>query len=471
MAAIEIPDDASDQRREEQPLAIPPIGRPMLVPQPATSPAPSAVPAPPTIPSQPMAFPNFPTAQPTDPSIRTLGTSGSPTAQPAITLPTPKESGLQRLWDKTSDIQNPGIRALAKTGTGVLTGLEAVGSAAFPGIAAMIPGSAMNTRIGNNRADKRAEEEQAMKVGQQKTDAETTTAEANKSKAQTEASKEAREAAAPPKTGNTPEETTIHDLMTGNGGQPRVNPATGQPYSYLEAYQAINQAKQDTKPEKPAKPTFQEQSYEEWKQAHPNGTRMQFEKETKEAERTPRQPTEREEWMKDHPGANIEDYWAAKKGPTNDEQKRADLADSLDENLNALEDIAKRRPELFGPLAGRWAELKQKFGNDDPDLGALQTIEHQIGLTQISAHGMRSAQGVQSAADSIMNHLHNGPKSLLSSIDAARKSVKTFQDQVEKTRPGSTGAGKTNGKLPEGAVAGTLNGKHGYVLNGKFHAD
>jgi len=47
------------------------------------------------------------------------------------------------------------------------------------------------------------------------------------------------------KQGLTPEETTIHDLMTGESGTPRVNPQTGNPYSYLEAYAAVNQAKQD----------------------------------------------------------------------------------------------------------------------------------------------------------------------------------------------------------------------------------
>lgn len=49
-------------------------------------------------------------------------------------------------------------------------------------------------------------------------------------------------------TGKTPEETTIHDLMTGENGQPRVNPETKQPYTYLDAYKAVNQAKADTKP-------------------------------------------------------------------------------------------------------------------------------------------------------------------------------------------------------------------------------
>jgi hypothetical protein len=51
----------------------------------------------------------------------------------------------------------------------------------------------------------------------------------------------------PPKQGATPEETTLHDLMTGNNGSPRINPDTQKPYQYLEAYGAVNQAKTDTK--------------------------------------------------------------------------------------------------------------------------------------------------------------------------------------------------------------------------------
>lgn len=72
---------------------------------------------------------------------------------------------------------------------------------------------------------------------------------------QTEDERKAAEDAAKanPKMGLTPEETTIHDLMAGDNGQPRVNPQTGKPYSYLEAYQAVSQAKQDVKPDKEAK--------------------------------------------------------------------------------------------------------------------------------------------------------------------------------------------------------------------------
>ncbi|HEY6339348.1 MAG TPA: hypothetical protein VIW68_12715 [Candidatus Sulfotelmatobacter sp.] len=40
----------------------------------------------------------------------------------------------------------------------------------------------------------------------------------------------------------TPEEQTIHDLMTGENGSPRVNSATNKPYTYLEAYRDVKQA-------------------------------------------------------------------------------------------------------------------------------------------------------------------------------------------------------------------------------------
>jgi chemotaxis protein histidine kinase CheA len=73
--------------------------------------------------------------------------------------------------------------------------------------------------------------------------------------------------------GKTGEELTLHDLMTGENGQPRVNPDTGKPYSYLEAYGAVNQSKQDTKPVKENKPDTPEQQFiDEFERTHPNAT-------------------------------------------------------------------------------------------------------------------------------------------------------------------------------------------------------
>lgn len=51
--------------------------------------------------------------------------------------------------------------------------------------------------------------------------------------------------------GKTPEELTLHDLMTGGeNGTPRINPDTKKPYNYLEAYTAIQEGKLASKPQK-----------------------------------------------------------------------------------------------------------------------------------------------------------------------------------------------------------------------------
>lgn len=135
--------------------------------------------------------------------------------------------------------------------------------------------------------------------------------------------------------------------------------------------------------------------------------------------------------------------------PTADEQRRSDLADNLTENLTALKELAQRRPDLFGPLAGRVTALKNAFGTSDPDVAALETLKHQIGMAQISAHGMRSAQGIADAAASVVNGFHNEPEALIGtpaqngkpavpgSIDTALNSVATFKNQASQARSGA----------------------------------
>lgn len=130
------------------------------------------------------------------------------------------------------------------------------------------------------------------------------------------------------------------------------------------------------------------------------------------------------------PGLQKSGTFAKNAKPTADEQRRADLSENLNENLSTLEEIINRRPDLVGAIGGRWADVKNLVGSNDPDIGALKTAEHQIGMAQISAHGMKSAQGISGAADSIMNNLHSGPEALKGAIRTARNSVATFQNDV-----------------------------------------
>lgn len=119
--------------------------------------------------------------------------------------------------------------------------------------------------------------------------------------------------------------------------------------------------------------------------------------------------------------------------PNAEEQKRGDLAQNVNENLDTLEEIVNRRPDLFGPVAGRITKGKEMIGTGDADVGTLKTIEDNLGMAMQSAHGMRSAQHVETSAQSVLNGFKNEPAALLASIKAARNSVGTFQKNVQDT--------------------------------------
>lgn len=145
---------------------------------------------------------------------------------------------------------------------------------------------------------------------------------------------------------------------------------------------------------------------------------------------------------------------------TPDEQKRYDLAENFEENLKQLEDISTRRPDLFGPVHGRMTKLKNMIGSNDPDVGALNTIHDQIGMVTQSTHGMRSAHHVSQAADSIMAGFLNGPEAIRGSIKAARASLQTFKDDVDRERK-ARGAQPLGGNPAQGG--GQPQATHRYV--------
>ena len=148
------------------------------------------------------------------------------------------------------------------------------------------------------------------------------------------------------------------------------------------------------------------------------------------------------------------------KGPTagqskkigSDEQKRADLAKNMNENLDSLDDIAGRRPELFGALAGRLTDAKVAFGTSDPDIAKLEVIKHNLGMVQQGVHGMRSAQGVESAAAALLNGYHNSPDALRAATKAARDSASTFLNNSQNPGQPRTAPSGVRMQAPDGSI-------------------
>jgi len=133
-----------------------------------------------------------------------------------------------------------------------------------------------------------------------------------------------------------------------------------------------------------------------------------------------------------------------------DEQRRADLARNMNENLDQLEEILQRRPELFGAYGGRMTGLKNMVGTSDPDIAKLQTIKEQMGMAMVGAHAMRNAQHVEAAANAIVNSFHNSPEAIRAAIGGARQSLGTFQQDAGEPTGSAPKSGRSSLKSDAG---------------------
>jgi hypothetical protein len=166
---------------------------------------------------------------------------------------------------KAAQASGPGISHLPTAARIPLRILEGVGSAVLPGVMANIPGTTLhhNLELGGLRgrlAEDVGEEEKLATAEHARSSAASLDRNDALNKALlTKGYTLGQDAQGNPqlievpgfqrdKVGTTPEELTLHDLMTGDNGKPRVNPDTKQPYTYTEAYSRIKQAAQDVKP-------------------------------------------------------------------------------------------------------------------------------------------------------------------------------------------------------------------------------
>lgn len=130
--------------------------------------------------------------------------------------------------------------------------------------------------------------------------------------------------------------------------------------------------------------------------------------------------------------------------PTADEDRRADLSEAMIGYATILKDIASRRPELFGPLAGRATQARQWIGSDDPDVMELKALKEQLGITQMGAHSLRSAQTISPIADSLVNSFNSPAESLIPTLDMAIKGVSQFTGPQQRPSAYYPGGESTN---------------------------
>lgn len=120
--------------------------------------------------------------------------------------------------------------------------------------------------------------------------------------------------------------------------------------------------------------------------------------------------------------------WLPKVGA--DEKKKAELAENIAENANGVATILKNRPDLFGAAAGRFTNIEQLTGNNDPDISKLGTLIHNVAMANSGVHGFRSNEGVKDTEKSLLNNFHNGPQAVANALVGLTRSTQTFIDNA-----------------------------------------
>lgn len=140
--------------------------------------------------------------------------------------------------------------------------------------------------------------------------------------------------------------------------------------------------------------------------------------------------------------------------PTAAEDQRMDMSNSTQQYIKEMKEIAARRPELFGPLAGRMTEMYAKGGSSDPDISAIGRIQEQLGTTMQAAHSLRNATHIETAAQKVAN-IHQSPESFIKNLDDQSNSLNMFSNVYRPTVNGSPAGPKRLGPQTANPAATT----------------
>lgn len=380
---------------------------------------------------------NNPFAPPGHPS--SVATPGAGTSQPGV-VNDPYAPMMKHLTDASQRLESAFSAPHSGTARQIFGALL---SRRNPGLGGLVSGETQR-----NRSIEQAQEDYGIAAGQltaartqqnQLVENNLKTAQTQKASADADyATKHASVIENPPPKA-TPEEMAMQDYIK-QGKTP------------AQAYAQVQQDKQDTKPDKTiGKPSEEDKALGDYLQGHnlPDtpANRDRARSVLKTRDKPAKDP--------DLADINMQLKKAALeklKEPTPDEQRRDDLSTNAEENLGQLEDILKRRPELFGPLAGRLTQLRGAVGTNDTDVAKLKAIHEFYGMASVGAHAMRNAQHVSTAADAIMNGFTNGPEGMKGAIDTARSSFKTFHENAGRRRAAIDNATGGGGATPAPAV-------------------
>jgi hypothetical protein len=159
-----------------------------------------------------------------------------------------------------------------------------------------------------------------------------------------------------------------------------------------------------------------------------------------------------------------------------DVTKRAALASNVNENIQGANAIIDKRPDIFGAVGGRYTNVQQMIGSDDPDIHEMGVRMHNVALASNGAHGVRAQGAIAKTEDELFNNFKSGPNGIRGSFKATGDSMQTFLNdeknfQTTGTRtgitPGSSDGSISGGTIPAAAAAQLQEGQQHTFGNGQ----
>lgn len=129
--------------------------------------------------------------------------------------------------------------------------------------------------------------------------------------------------------------------------------------------------------------------------------------------------------MLDANGNPVGSHFSNNVRPTGQERNKADMAGSAKEQLTDILDIVHRRPDIFGPAAGRTTDFQVWLGSQDPDAQRFRAARTIAGDHLAGTFGGRS-EAALNALDSAIGVFKDNPAAVDSGVNQLIKANERF---------------------------------------------
>lgn len=112
--------------------------------------------------------------------------------------------------------------------------------------------------------------------------------------------------------------------------------------------------------------------------------------------------------------------------PTGTERNKADLANSAASQIGDMKTIIAKRPDIFGPAAGRKTDMTVWLGSQDPDAQRFRAARTIAGDHLAGTFGGRSEAALH-ALDNALGQFKDNPEAAMAGLDQLAGANKSFQ--------------------------------------------